>query len=316
MTGRDWITEEEFEIAVAYLRVLLLTNVGRDRQRIQPKVMEGNPLNRGYLPASLNWRPPYLTIRNAFQLADRAPRDLDFSSASYDVDALSDLSTGTFGCLVPSVAGGRGGSIFFIPVGLLGRVLCALYTEYGYTPRNGGVTEVPSWEECRGKVCIAITRMNIKDWGSPDAVLAKELGGYPLWGDYTEPRGAIKRQELAECQEKVAVLVPPLPKVFRWMKTEPKAEPEKTEPEPTPMLELEHKAPESEAEPETAPERKRRNLWGWVIVAFELLSIAWIGHIYATQGPYSSELAVACGVASILSAIGITILRGFDDLDE
>ena len=325
MTGRDWITEEEFEIAVAYLRVLLLTNVGRDRQRVQPKVLGGNPLDRGYLPASLDWRPPYLTIRNAFQLADRAPRDLDFSSASYDVDALSDLSTGTFGCLVPSVASGRGGSIFFIPVGLLGRVLCALYTEYGYTPRNGGVTEVPSWEECRRKVCIAITRMNIKDWDAPDAVLAKELGGYPLWGDYTEPRGAIKRQELAECQEKVAVLVPPLPKVFRWMKTEPKAEPEKTEPkaepektepEPTPMLELEHKAPEPETEPGTVPARKRRNLWGWALVAVELLAIVGICHIYTTQGPYSSELAVACGVASILSAIGITVLKHFDTLDE
>lgn len=312
MSGRDWITEEEFEIAVAYLRVLLLTSMGADRRRVQPKILEGNPLNRGYLPASLEWRPPYLTIRNAFRRGDLTSRDIQFSSASYDVDKLSDLSTGTYGCLTPADAGGRGG-VFFIPVGLLGRVLCALDTEYGYSPGIGGVTEDPSWDECRRKVGATIIRLNIKDWGSPDAVLAKELKSYPLWGDYTEPRGAIKRQELAECQEKVAVLVPPLPKVFHWMKAEPKVE---TETEPTPMPELERRMPEPEAEPEAAPARKRRNLWGWALVAVELLAIVGICHIYTTQGPYSSELAVACGVASILSAIGITVLRGFDNLDE
>lgn len=234
MTGRDWITEEEFEIAVAYLRVLLLTNVGSDRQRIQPKVLEGNPVNRGYYPASLEWRPPYLTIRNAFRLEDRPPRDQDFSSASYDVGSLSDLSTGTSGCLVPSGTHGRGGSIFFVPVGLLGRVLCALDTEYGYTPGKGGVAEDHSYEECRKKVGTLITRMNLKDWGSHDAVLAKELGEYPVWGDYSTPRKAIDRQERREHQKKVAVLVPPLPK-RGWFFRKPEPE---TETEPKSKLSL------------------------------------------------------------------------------
>ena len=236
MTGRDWITEEEFEIAVAYLRVLLLTNVGSDRQRIQPKVLEGNPVNRGYYPASLEWRPPYLTIRNAFRLEDRPPRDQDFSSASYDVGSLSDLSTGTYGCLVPSGTHGRGGSIFFVPVGLLGRVLCALDTEYGYTPGKGGVAEDHSYEECRKKVGTLITRMNLKDWGSHDAVLAKELGEYPVWGDYSTPRKAIDRQERREHQKKVAVLVPPLPK-RGWFFRKPEPETE-TEPETEPKSKL------------------------------------------------------------------------------
>lgn len=128
-----------------------------------------------------------------------------------------------------------------------------------------------------------------------------------VWGYYGAPIGAIERQERAECKKKVAVLVPPLPRVLRWMKTEP---------EPTPTLELEHKAPEPKTEPETVPARKRRNLWGWALVAVELLAIVGICHIYTTQGPYSSELAVACGVASILSAIGITVLKHFDTLDE
>lgn len=292
MTGRDWITEEEFEVAVAYLRVLLLTNVGRDRQRIQPKVLEGNPLNRGYLPASLDWRPPNLTIRNAFRLKDRPPRDQDFSSASYDVDSLSDLSTGTYGCLVPSSTHGRGGSIFFVPVGLLGRVLCALEAEYGYTPGRGGVTEIPSWEECQRKVGTTITRLNLKEWGSLDAVQAKELGEYPVWGDFSNPSKAIERQERAECEKKVAVLVPPLPKVFSRMDPE-KSEPEKSE-----------------------PGSKRRNLWGWALIAFELLTIVWICHIYATQGPYSSELGATCAVAALTSTVGIAALRSTDDQDE
>lgn len=297
MAGRDWITEEEFEVAVAYLRVLLLTNVGRDRQRIQPKVLEGNSLNRGYLPASLDWRPPYLTIRNAFRLKDRPPRDQDFSSASYDVDSLSDLSTGTYGCLVPSGTRGRGGSIFFVPVGLLGRVLCALEAEYGYTPSKGGVTEIPSWEECQRKVGTLITRMNIKDWGSHDAVLAKELGEYPVWGDYSSPRKALERQERLEHQKKVAVLVPPLPK-RGWFFHKPETEPEKTEPE------------------KTEPKSKRRNLWGWALIAFEMLAIVWICYIYATQGPYSPELGATCAVAALTSTVGIAVLRSTDDQDE
>ena len=238
MSGRDWITEEEFEVAVAYLRVLILTNVGSDRQRIQPKVLEGNPLNRGYYPASLEWRPPYLTIRNAFRLTDGPVHDVRFASASYDVDKLSDLSTGTYGCLVPSGTHGRGGSIFFVPVGLLGRVLCALDTEYGYTPGKGGVAEDHSYEECRKKVGTLITRMNIEGWESPDAVLSKELGGYPVWGDYSTPRKAIDRQERREHQKKVAVLVPPLLKrgwFFRKPEPEPETETEtETEPEPEP----------------------------------------------------------------------------------
>lgn len=224
MSGRDWITEEEFEVAVAYLRVLILTNVGSDRRRIQPKVLEGNPVNRGYYPASLEWRPPYLTIRNAFRLTDGPVHDVRFASASYDVDKLSDLSTGTYGCLVPSATRGRGGSVFFTPVGLLGRVLCALDIEYGYTPGKGGVAEDHSYEECRKKVGTLITRMNLKDWGSHDAVLAKELGEYPVWGDYSTPRKAIDRQERREHQKKVAVLVPPLPK-RGWFLRRPEPEP-------------------------------------------------------------------------------------------
>ncbi len=303
MAGRNWITEEEFEVAVAYLRVLLLTNVGRDRQRIQPKVLEGNPLNRGYLPASLDWRPPYLTIRNAFRLEDRPPRDQDFSSASYDVDSLSDLSTGTYGCLVPSGTHGRGGSIFFVPVGLLGRVLCALEAEYGYTPSKGGVTEIPSWEECQRKVGTTITRLNLKDWDSLDAVLAKELGEYPVWGDFSNPSKAIERQERAECGKKVAVLVPPLPKVFRWMDPE-KSEPEKSEPE--------------KSEPEKSePGSKRRNLWGWLLVVVATPAFAGCCYTYATTSMFDPVRETVFTISTAVCGVCLTLCRFFcDDQDE
>lgn len=64
------------------------------------------------------------------------------------------------------------------------------------------------------------------------------------------------------------------------------------------------------------PESKRSNLWGWALVAFELLTLVYICHIYATQGPYSSELAATCAVAALTSSIGIALLRSFDDQDE
>ena len=298
MAERDWITEEEFEVAVAYLRVLLLTNVGRDRQRIQPKVLEGNPLNRGYLPASLDWRPPYLTIRNAFRLADRPPRDQDFSTASYDVDSLSDLSTGTYGVLFPSGTHGRGGSIFFVPVGLLGRVLCALEAEYGYTPSKGGVTEIPSWEECQRKVGTTITRLNLKDWGSLDAAQAKELGEYPVWGDYSSPRKAIERQERLEHQKKVAVLVPPLPK-REWFFHKPESEPAKSEPA------------------KSEPDSNRRNLWGWLLVVVATLAFAGCCYTYATTSMFDPVRETVFTISTAVCGVCLTLYRFFcDDQDE
>lgn len=64
------------------------------------------------------------------------------------------------------------------------------------------------------------------------------------------------------------------------------------------------------------PESKRHNLWGWTLIAFELLAIVWICHIYATQGPYSPELGATCAVAALTSTVGIAALRSTDDQDE
>lgn len=191
-----------------------------------------------------------------------------------------------------------------VVVGTLGRVLSLL------PEKDASLYDIADAHES--------VRRTLQDAGiyvEPSASDSAFDDSHIVWGYYGAPIEDIKRQELAECEKKVAVLVPPLPKVFHWMKSKPKAEP-KVETEPTPMLELEHKVPEPETEPETVPARKRRNLWGWALVAFELLAIVGICHIYTTQGPYSSELAVACGVASILSAIGITVLKHFDTLDE
>lgn len=190
-----------------------------------------------------------------------------------------------------------------VGVGTLGRVLSLL-------PKK----DASLWGLADARERVRRTLQDAGIYVEPSASDSAFDDSLIVWGYYGAPIEAIERQERAECKKKkVAVLVPPLPKVFHWMKSEPKGE---TEPEPTPMLELEHKAPEPDTEPETAPERKRRNLWGWALVAVELLAIVGICLIYTTQGPYSSELAVACGVASILSAIGITVLKHFDTLDE
>lgn len=64
------------------------------------------------------------------------------------------------------------------------------------------------------------------------------------------------------------------------------------------------------------PESRRHNLWGWALVAFELLAIVWICYIYATKGPYSPELGATCAVAALTSTVGIAVLRSTDDQDE
>ena len=133
-----------------------------------------------------------------------------------------------------------------------------------------------------------------------------------VWGYYGAPIEAIERGAASEKKRQkrgiielfkpssvvevgVAVVVAP----DTWRKAKPeKTEPEKTEPE------------------KTEPESKRRNLWGWALIAFELLAIVWICHIYATQGPYSPELAATCAVAALTSTVGIAALRSTDDQDE
>lgn len=120
-----------------------------------------------------------------------------------------------------------------------------------------------------------------------------------VWGDYSEPCKAIERQEALENQRVTSLSIPAVRSWFHKPKPEP-----------------EHEVPESETEPETAPARKRHNLWGWALVAFELLVIGWICYIYATQGPYSSELAVACAVGALTSPVGIAVLRSTDERDE
>lgn len=112
-------------------------------------------------------------------------------------------------------------------------------------------------------------------------------------------------------------------------------EPEpKTEPKPAPTLEWgdysalieaieradpkrKRKKPTPPPMPEKSePESKRRNLWGWALIAFELLAIVWICYIYATQGPYSSELGATCAIAALTSTVGLAVLRSTDDQDE
>lgn len=126
---------------------------------------------------------------------------------------------------------------------------------------------------------------------------------------------------------------PPGINFLKVKEPEPKTEP-KTEPKPGATLEWgdysalieaieradpkrKRKKPSPPPKPEKSePESKRRNLWGWALIAFELLAIVWICYIYATQGPYSSELGATCAVAALTSAVGIAVLRSTDDQDE
>lgn len=126
-----------------------------------------------------------------------------------------------------------------------------------------------------------------------------------VWGYYDAPIEALERGAVLEKKRRkrgIIELLKPNPAKEVGVAVVPdtwhKAEPEKSEPE------------------KSEPESKRRNLWGWALIAFELLAIVWICHIYATQGPYSPELGATCAVAAITSTVGIAALRSTDDQEE
>lgn len=123
------ITEEEFEIAVAYLRVLILTSAGGARQELKPRCLriEGTPAE-WERPAKLMWDPPLLAIEDTANFI----WDHDaLSTAVYDIEQLSDPTSGDRGCAAKGSAGPYGWSVYFHSAGTLGEVLVALHGEYG-----------------------------------------------------------------------------------------------------------------------------------------------------------------------------------------
>lgn len=126
------ITAEEFETAVAYLRVLILTSVGKKRQELKPRclgVVSRKPAD-WEIESELVWDPPRLTInKTANFIWDPAA----LKSAVYNIDELASSPTsGTRGCDAKGSPGPHGLFVYFrVGEGELGEVLVALHKEYG-----------------------------------------------------------------------------------------------------------------------------------------------------------------------------------------
>lgn len=125
------ITAEEFETAVAYLRVLILTSVGKERRKLKPRclgVISRKPAD-WEIESELVWDPPRLTInKTANFIWDPAA----LKSAVYNIDELSSPTSGTRGCDAKGSPGPHGLFVYFrVGEGELGEVLVALHKEYG-----------------------------------------------------------------------------------------------------------------------------------------------------------------------------------------
>ena len=125
------ITEEEFEIAVAYLRVLILTSAGKKRRELKPRclgVISRKPAD-WEIESELVWDPPRLTInKTANFIWDTGAR----KSAVYNIDELSSPASDNRGCDAKGSPGPHGWFVYFrVGEGELGEVLVALHKEYG-----------------------------------------------------------------------------------------------------------------------------------------------------------------------------------------
>ena len=125
------ITEEEFEIAVAYLRVLILTSAGKKRRELKPRcpgVISRKPAD-WEIESELVWDPPRLTInKTANFIWDTGAR----KSAVYNIDELSSPTSDNRGCDAKGSPGPHGWFVYFrVGEGNLGEVLVALHKEYG-----------------------------------------------------------------------------------------------------------------------------------------------------------------------------------------
>lgn len=118
------ITAEEFETAVAYLRVLILTSVGKKRRELKPRclgVVSRKPAD-WEIESELVWDPPRLTInKTANFIWDPAA----LKSAVYNIDELSSSpASGTRGCEAKGSPGPHGWFVYFrVGEGELGEVL-------------------------------------------------------------------------------------------------------------------------------------------------------------------------------------------------
>lgn len=294
MTGRDWITEEEFEAAARFLQVVATMQYNKhacyaeltDEERRWNSDMRGEDYRR--IENWLNDIIPNFRYLDAEQPSGATVewdgkclqvRDEGSVLATYDPAELRDpRSDGFHGKL-------RGAGIAVRKTerlkelrgaGALGRVLY-LISSKDNERRAGDI------KEARKLVLGVLQEARIRvDVISGDGALNED---HIVWGVYSEPCRAIDRQEALVNQRVISLSVPAVRSWFRKPKPEPGTEPG-TEAEPEPA----HKRPLS-------PEL-RAKLYTWVaagIVASILLTAGVVSWNESNPGIF---IGVSCAVAT------------------
>lgn len=309
------ITAEEFEIAVAYLRVLILTSAGKGRQKLKPRclgVVSRKPAD-WEIESELVWDPPRLTInKTANFIWDPGA----LTSAVYNIDELSSPASGTSGYDAKGSPGPLGWFVYFrVGEGELGEVLVALHGEYGDCKVTSTRKARTASNEmaCRRAVARVLSERGIEvSAGRREAREGPKLPPPHMLPGPNFVRTPVRGGGYTRISTPAKPIQEP----------EPEKEPTLVWGDYSALVEAIERAggkPKRKQEKPEEPkesESKRHNLWSWALIAFELLAIVWICHIYATQGPYSSELTVTCGVAALTGAVGIALLRGSDSPDD
>ena len=295
MTGRDWITEEEFEAAARFLQVVATMQYNKheyyaeltDEERRWNSDMRGEDYRR--IENWLNDIIPNFRYLDAEQPSGATVewdgkclqvRDEGSVLATYDPAELRDpRSDGFHGKL-------RGGGIAVRKTerlkelrgaGALGRVLYLISSKDN---------ERRAWDikEARKLVLGVLQEARIRvDVISGDGALNED---HIVWGVYSEPCRAIDRQEALVNQRVTSLSVPAVRSGFRKPKPEPGTE---AEPEPA------HKRPLS-------PEL-RAKLYTWVaagIVASILLTAGVVSWNESNPGIF---IGVSCAVATWVLAV-------------
>ena len=310
MSGRDWITEEEFETAARFLQVVatMRGNLGDyysellDEERRWNSDMRGEDYRRienwlndiipnfRYLDAeqpsgaTVEWDGKCLLVCDGGRvLATFDPAELR--------DPRSVCSRGE--PRGAAVAAGKTERLQELRgTGALGRVL------YLISSRDNE-RRAEDVKEARKLVLGVLQEAGIRvDAISRDGALNED---HIVWGVYSEPCKAIERQEALENQRVTSLSVPGVRSWFRKPKPEKKeiAKPEKTE-------------------PETEPESERRIRWDWWLVMVELIILGGIAYIWSTQGRDHPALVPLCSLGVLVAISGLSVLAAleWEDSDE
>ena len=332
------ITEEEFEIAVAYLRVLILTSVGKERQELKPRCLriDGTPAE-WERPAKLVWDPPLLVIEDTANFI----WDPDaLSTAVYDIEQLSDPTSGDRGCAAKGSAGPYGLSVYFHSAGALEEVLVALHGGYGHykveSTRKGRAASDEMG--CRRVVARVISERGIEvSAGRREALRAPKLPPHMLPGpNFVRPSGWVGgytriSKPAKPIQEPEPEPEPPAPRIkahvesTRYKEPAPKTETKLEWGDYTALIEaIERADPKRKRKKPTPPPKptkvrepkpKRRIRWDWMITIIELLIIGVVGFTYATQGRDHPALVPLSLIGALGSIVGLYVLE-CEDSDE